>query len=183
MDASLTHDGPRYTIRFERRLAHPPEKVWRSLTERKYLRRWFPSDVFGEWKKGAKLDFTFKDGEADPMEGEVLSVEYPRLLEYRWGESILRFELTAEGDGCRLHFSEAFEDSSIAARNAAGWETCLRNLEEILRGYEPAAFDLGAWRILFERYVSRFEPLAGSQQGPPETHPAVVAEKAERKSS
>ena len=105
-------------------------------------------------------------------------MEPPRLLEFRWGDSILRYELTADEGGCRLVFSETFEDGSVAARNTAGWETCLRNAETLLDGREPATFDLGAWRVLFEGYVSQFEPLAGPQQGPPETHPAVVAEKA-----
>ena len=182
MDASLTQEGPRYTVRFERRLAHSPKKVWRVLTEPELLRNWFPSDVVGGWTKGAKLRFVFEGGEGmedSDLHGEVLSVEPLRLLEYRWGNSLLRYKLTAEGDGCRLVFSESFDDGSIAARNAAGWEMCLANLEAILEDDAPAQFALDAWRVPFERYVLEFEPLAGSQQGPPESHPAVMAEKAE----
>ena len=172
MDASLTKDGPRYTLRFERRLAHSPEKVWRVLTERELLKRWFPSDVVGEWTVGAQLQFVFAGGEAEGVEeadlrGEVLSVEPFRLLEYRWGQSILRCELTAEGDGCRLIFTETFEDGSIAARNAAGWELCLANTEHVLQDRAPAEFEMKAWRVPFERYVAEFEPQAGPQQGPP----------------
>lgn len=182
MDASLIKDGSRYTLRFERRLAHSPKKVWRVLTEREQLRKWFPSDVIGEWTMGAKLRFVFEGGESEGLEeadlqGEVLSVEPMRLLEYRWGESLLRCELIAEGDGCRLIFSESFEDKSIAARNAAGWEMCLANTEAVLKDRAPAEFAMDVWRVAFERYVAEFEPLAGSQQGPPETHPAVVAER------
>ena len=129
MDVSLTQDGPRYTVRFERRLAHSPEKVWRALTERELLQRWFPSDVEGDWTTGAKLRFTFESGESEPIEGEVLTVEPPRLLEFRWGDSILRYELTADEGGCRLVFSETF-----------------------------ATFDLGAWRVLFEGYVGPQTP-------------------------
>ena len=184
MDASIDRDGPRYTVRFERRLAHSPKKVWRVLTEPELMKNWFPSDVVGGWAKGAKLRFVFEEGEGEGIEdadlqGEVLSVEPFRLLEYRWGANVLRYELTADGDGCRLVFSESFEDGSIAARNAAGWEMCLANLEAILQDDAPAKFTLDAWRVPFRHYVAEFEPLAGSQQGPPETHPAVMAEKAE----
>lgn len=183
MGVSLEKDGRRYTVRFERRLAHPPEKVWRALTERELLKQWFPSEVRGAWETGAKLTFVFESGaegggEASALEGEVLAVEPARLLEFRWGESVLRFELLPEAGGCRLIFSDSFDDGSIAARNTAGWEICLTNLESVLEGSAPAEFDLQAWRVLFRDYAAQFEPKAGSQQGAPETHPAVVAEQA-----
>ena len=183
MDASLRKDGPRYTVQLERQLTHSPEKVWRVLTERELLNKWFPSDVVGEWKAGTKLQFVFEGGEGEgakeeDLRGEVLTVEPGRLLEFTWGKSLLRCELIAEGGGCRLVFSESFEDGSIAARNAAGWELCLDNLGAILEDKKPAEFSLDAWRVPFQRYVEKFQPVAGTQQGPPDTHPAVVEEKA-----
>ena len=65
MDATLTKNGPRYTLGLERHLAHPPEKVWRVLTERDLLKQWFPCDVEGEWKVGTALRFNFLHGEGD----------------------------------------------------------------------------------------------------------------------
>ncbi len=164
MDASLTKDGPTYTVRFERQLAHPPEKVWRVLTEPGLLNQWFPQEVEGEWIVGAKLRFVMK---SEDFRGEVLAVDPPRLLAYRWGESVLRCELIAEGDNCRLIFSESFEDSSIAARDAAGWEMCLSDLEAVLAERTPTEFEMDAWRVVFNRYVPKFEPQAGPQRGPP----------------
>ncbi len=35
-------------VRFSRRLPHPPEKVWRALTEAEHLAAWFPTTVEGE---------------------------------------------------------------------------------------------------------------------------------------
>ncbi len=157
--------------------------MWRVLTERELLKKWFPSDVVGEWKAGAKLQFVFEGGEGEgpkeeDLRGEVLTVEPGRLLEFTWGKSLLRYELIAEGGGCRLVFSESFEAGSIAARNAAGWELCLDNLGANLEDKKPAEFSLDAWRVPFQRYVEKFQPVAGTQQGPPDTHPAVVEEKA-----
>ena len=61
------------------------------------------------------------------LTGEVLVVEEPRLLSYSWGDEILRFELTAEGEGTRLVlFNEL--PAEHAARNAAGWDDCLDQL-------------------------------------------------------
>jgi uncharacterized protein YndB with AHSA1/START domain len=180
MDAELGREGERFVLRFERRLDHPTAKVWRALTERELLRQWFPSDIDGEWRVGAELHFRFAEGEADDADtrGEVLAFEPARLLEFRWGDSVLRCELSEDGDGCRLVFTETFEDGSIAARNTAGWLLCLANLERTVLGERAEPFELSAWRVLFDDYARRFEPEAGPQQGPPETHPAVVAERA-----
>jgi len=182
MDASLTKSGERYTLALERRLPHLPAKVWRVVTEWELLHQWFPAHVIGEWKVGAELRFEFQHGEGDQLSeeelrGEVLAVEPERLLEFRWGKHILRCELIPDGDGCRLLFSENFEDASWGARNSAGWEWCLQNLETILEGAATAKFVLDVWRERFEHYVAAFQPQFGPQQGPPETHHAVVAEK------
>jgi hypothetical protein len=47
-----------------------------------------------------------------------------------------------------------------AARNAAGWDTCLDELQ-FGRATEP-------WTARFGRYVATFEPVLGRQDGPPE---------------
>ena len=47
-----------------------------------------------------------------------------------------------------------------AARNAAGWETCLDRLV----GLHPSP---DAWRGHFEAYSTAFEPTLGPQEGPP----------------
>jgi uncharacterized protein YndB with AHSA1/START domain len=182
MDASLTRSGERYTLTLERRLPHSPAKVWRVVTERKHLHQWFPAHVIGEWKVGAELRFEFQHGEGDQLSeeelrGEVLAVDPERLLEFRWGKHILRCELKPDEDGCRLLFSENLDDASVGARNAAGWEWCLQNLERLLEGGAIAGFALDAWRRRFEHYVAAFQPQFGHQQGPPETHRAVAAEK------
>lgn len=169
MDASLTQTGRRYKLDFERQLPHSPSKVWRAVTEREHLHRWFPAHVIGDWKVGAELRFEFQHGEGDQLKeeelrGEVLRVEPERLLEFRWGQSVLRCELIPDGKGCRFLFSESFDDASIGARNAAGWEWCLENLQTILEGGAMARFVLDAWRGRFEHYVTEFQPRFGPQQ-------------------
>ena len=39
-------DG-RWRLRFTRALAHPPEKVWRAITEPEHLAQWFPTTIEG----------------------------------------------------------------------------------------------------------------------------------------
>ena len=52
-------------------------------------------------------------------------------------------------------------------------------MEDVLRDAVPAPFDVDEWRVPYERYVAKFQPLARPQQRRPATHPSVVAEKAE----
>lgn len=174
MDCRFTRVGERFEFAFERRFAHPPQKVWRVLTERELLQQWFPCDVAGEWKPGEELRFTFLHGEheglpEEDLRGEVLNVDPPRLLEFRWGKYLYRCELSADGEGCRLQFTESLTDSSEGARSAAGWEMCFENFELILQGVEVAAFSVEVWQSKFESYVKRFEPEMGPQQGPPKS--------------
>ena len=176
MDASLTQDGGRYILAVERFLPHPPEKVWRALTERDLLKNWFPSDVEGVWEVGAPLQFIFLHGEGEglseeEMRGEVLVVDPPRLLEFRWGVEILRAELVPEGDGCRLLYSHVLDDPSCGARNAAGWEMCIENLELVLQGVSALKFAWDVWRPKYDRYVQKYTPVFGPQQDAPENHP------------
>src|SRR5438105_10315698 len=51
----LERAGDRWLLRFVRRLPHPPEKVWRALTEPEHVAAWFPADIEGERRSGAPL--------------------------------------------------------------------------------------------------------------------------------
>ncbi len=176
MDATFSKDGPRYTLLFVRHLPHPPEKVWRVLTERELLRQWFPCDIDGEWREGAELQFTFLHGEGEglseeDMRGEVLKIDPPHYLEFSWGDHIYQCKLIPEGDGCRFVFSDNFAEAAWGARNAVGWEFCLENLGLLLDGAALVKFAVTAWQKRFDYYAKKFEADAGPQEGLPDDYP------------
>jgi uncharacterized protein YndB with AHSA1/START domain len=162
-DATLITDGARPAVRLERHLPDPPATVWRALTDREQLRSWFPSDVIvdgGHWVAGAAITFPFSAEVTDMiLAGEVLEVDEPNVLAFTWGEETLRFELSPHDGGTRLVFIDELPPSA-AARNAAGWETCL----DRLAGLEPSP---DAWQPRFQMYSAAFEPVIGPQAGPP----------------
>jgi uncharacterized protein YndB with AHSA1/START domain len=162
-DATLLTDRARPAVRLERELPDPPELVWRALTEREQLRSWFPSDVIvdgGQWVPGTAITFRFPPEVTDlTLTGEVLDVDEPNLLAFTWGEETLRFELFAHDRGTRLVLIDELP-ASAAARNAAGWDTCL----DRLAGIEPAP---DSWQPRFQAYAAAFEPVIGRQEGPP----------------
>jgi uncharacterized protein YndB with AHSA1/START domain len=166
MNGTFLTVAGRPTLRFERRLTHPVEKVWRALTEPAELEHWFPQRVEGAFEPGGKLRFPFRaakelDGEVVPdFEGEVLDIEPPRLLSFTWGGDVLRFELIPDGDGCLLVFTDTFTEHGKAARDGAGWHVCLDGLEASLDGAPPPGPD--RWRGLYENYATAFGPAAAT---------------------
>lgn len=137
----VRRDGDRLSLRFERRLAHPPEKVWRALTESEHLRHWLPCDIVGERRAGAAVTLPFwqplveAHDIAEPvLAGEIRAWDPPRVFEWTWGGDVLRWELTPSPGGTVLVFTTWLGDESAQATTgtAAGYHVCLDQLRELL---------------------------------------------------
>ena len=152
-------------LRYRRRLAHPPQKVWRALTEDAHLAEWFPTTIEGERTAGASLHFSFRENEAEPFDGEMLVFDAPILMELRWSDDVLRFELSADGSGCVLDLTVTFPEYAKAARDAAGWHECLDRLSHAAGGTSPAPWG-DRWRQVHPVYVDRLGSAAATI-GPP----------------
>jgi uncharacterized protein YndB with AHSA1/START domain len=154
--ATLDTVGGKAVLRFERRLAHAPEKVWQAITDPAELKHWFPAEVaYDGTAPGTELRF---DLAGQDTTGEIIEYDPPKVFAYRWQDDVLRFELVADGDGCRLLFSHTIDESGggvlAAGRNAAGWDTCLDGLSARLDGREYHAPDDMFARM--EAYLRRF---------------------------
>jgi uncharacterized protein YndB with AHSA1/START domain len=154
------------TLRFTRRLAHPATKVWRALTEPEHLAAWFPTTVEGDLAPGTMLRYNFRDMNLPGFDGTVLACEPPRLLEFNWGDERLRFELTPDGQHTVLSFSASFAEIGRAARDAAGWHTCLDVLAYDLAGEKTPWPQDDRWREVHADYVRALGPEAATI-GPP----------------
>jgi uncharacterized protein YndB with AHSA1/START domain len=167
MEGQLEPAGERWRLRFVRRLPHPPEKVWRALTEPEHLAAWFPTEIRGERAAGARLRFVFPRGEGPTLDGEMIACDPPRHLELRWGEGEeLRFDLEPEGEGTVLTVVNTFDELGKAARDAAGWHACLDMLAHHLAAEQPPGGPGESWPRLHAGYIERF-PAEASTIGPP----------------
>src|SRR5581483_9274557 len=146
-------------VRFERTFPHPVQAVWEAITDPGQLEAWFPTTVeFEKLTPGAPIRFRFTQDFSDeypPMSGEFLEVDAPNRLVFTWGEDSLTFELDEQRDGgaCRLAFSVALGTEDKAARDSAGWESCLDMLAQVTDGatpQRPAPSD--NWRAYYEEY-------------------------------
>jgi len=165
---ALDRNGPNPLLRYERRFAHPPESVWQALTVPQRLAAWFPTTIEGTLEAGAPLRFAFPDEIAiPPMEGRVLAVEAPRLLEFQWGPDTVRFALHGDVAGTRLVLTVALDTLGKAARDGAGWHVCLEQLAASLDGQSTGRDNAARWREVHGGYVASFGPEAASE-GPPQ---------------
>jgi uncharacterized protein YndB with AHSA1/START domain len=173
VNVTLSSVDGRAALRMERRLAHPPEKVWRALTEPDHLNQWYPFRVTElELRVGGRI--AFDDGSGTTVEGVVTELDPPRVLAFtqdasavleREGDNHLRFELRPEGGGCLLTFTHTFNDRPHAAANAAGWDACFDALELVVDG-KPAEMP-ASFVERHEAYVEAF----GLDQGTAEPTP------------
>jgi uncharacterized protein YndB with AHSA1/START domain len=169
MYGSLEQHDDLAELHFTRHLPHPPEKVWRALTEDEHLAAWFPCRLEGERAAGATLRYQFDQEGAPEMAGEMLVYDPPKVLELTWGDDTLRFELEPDGDGTTLHLVDSFPELGKAARDGAGWHSCLDALASDLAG-EPV--DDERWKAVLPWYREHLPPEA-STIGPPEWHDAA----------
>ena len=125
----------------EREMPHPPEKLWRALTQPHLIAEWLMKNDFaptvghrfklrGEW--GGVLDC------------EVLVVEPNRELAYTWNhahddpafslQSVVTFTLTPTATGTRLRMEQAgFRPDQRQAFGGAnaGWQQMFAKLEQV----------------------------------------------------
>jgi uncharacterized protein YndB with AHSA1/START domain len=143
---TLTKLDGKEAVRYERVYPHATDRVWRALIEPASIKAWFPTTIEGlteaatEKRTHAKLTFKFENDDGPEQKGELRACDPPRLLEYTWGDELLRFELSEAGPGgkhTKLVFTTTFGEHSQASRDATGWHMCLDNLGRNLEGEKP----------------------------------------------
>jgi uncharacterized protein YndB with AHSA1/START domain len=123
------------TVTVERDIPHPPEKIWRALTQPHLIEEWLMKNDFK-----AAVGHKFKlSGDWGAASCEVLEIEPQKTLSYTWSamglESVVTFTLTRAGNGTHLRMDQAgFRPDQPQAYHGAqwGWNKFLTTLEEVL---------------------------------------------------
>lgn len=157
----LIREEDDWVLVLERVLQHPREEVWAALTEADQIPGWGPFEPDRNLTTSGAVRLTFINvPESEPMQGEVLEADAPRLLVFRWGDDVLRWELESEGDKTVLVLRHRFADRQQAPSYAAGWHLCLDGLAGILAGEKmPSMAGYNAmkygWNELHTQYAKQ----------------------------
>jgi uncharacterized protein YndB with AHSA1/START domain len=159
--AEVRKDGEKWTLVLVRDLHHPPAKVWQALTDPAQLREWAPFDADRSLASVGPVRLSTV-GTPTPVisETRVTRADAPKLLEYRWGDNDIRWQLEPFGDGTRLTLWHNI-DRGFISMGAAGWHICLDVLDRLLAGEplgrivagEAMKFD---WPRLNTEYAKQF---------------------------
>ena len=165
------------TVRLERTLPGPVERVWSHLIDSQKRGTWLATGEI-EPRVGGRVEHVWRNNALTPdddpppskyadiaevarMEGRVTAYDPPRLLSYTWGgdpgerDSEVTFELSARGDEVLLvltHRRLTTRDAMLGV--SAGWHAHLEVLAARLAGRTPPGF----WRThnrLETEYASR----------------------------
>jgi uncharacterized protein YndB with AHSA1/START domain len=178
------------TIRFDRRLRHPIERVWQALTDPGELRRWW-GDTKLELVEGGPFQLRWRNtdehGDVATLDGTITSIDPPRLLEISadWGSTApgqpgtrthLTWRLEPDGDHTLLHFTNTVEAPDQDVPTAAGWHLHLDALASILAGDDvdiahPEALFAPIHQAYTEKYGPGPEPSDDRTPQAPEADP------------
>ena len=133
-----------HSVVIEKEMPHPPEKVWRALTEGPLIKEWLMDNDFeplvGHSFKFRSTPVPNWDG---VINGAVLVVEPGKKLSYSWGtmgmESVVVWTLAATSGGTlvRMEHSGFGSDQDAAYKGATyGWQKFIGNLERVVAGMQ-----------------------------------------------
>ncbi|MGE0340485.1 MAG: SRPBCC family protein [Xanthobacteraceae bacterium] len=161
------------TIRFERLLPGPIERVWAYLTESDKRKQWFAGGEY-ELRKGGKAHLFFQHknianpgteppeqfrkmhDEGHHWDGEILEVDTPRMLKMTFGEhSEVTYELTEQSNGEVLLTLTHRKLTADDLKNVApGWHAHLAILADRLNNRADTDFWM-LWQELHRHYADK----------------------------
>ena len=163
------------TIRFQRMLPGPIERVWAFLTESDKRSRWLAAGPM-DLRVGGDVELSFnnaalsnhpdavpekyRDKGCATIEGRIIACEPPRLLSFSWGHrsgegSEVTFELSPRGEEVLLVLTHRrLDDRGARLGVATGWHTHLGVLIDRLNDREPQPF-WGSFQKLEIAYEDR----------------------------
>lgn len=130
------------TIIVEREFRHPPEKLWRALTQPHLIAEWLMKNDF-QPEVGHR--FTLDPDWGGRIDCAVIEVEPGSSLSYTWNHvhddpaydlrSVVQFTLTPTAEGTHLRMEQSgFRSGQRQAYGGAraGWPRLLEKLEQVL---------------------------------------------------
>jgi uncharacterized protein YndB with AHSA1/START domain len=154
------------TLRIQRLLPGPIERVWAYLTQSELRRRWLAAGEM-EMKVGAPFEFVWRNseltnppgkrpegfGEEHRMQSRITELDPPHKLSFTWGKGSgdVSFALESRGERVLLTVTHRrLPDRGMMLGVSTGWHAHLDMLVARLTGQEPGPFWDGFTRLRAE---------------------------------
>ncbi len=140
----MTNIATTRSLVIEREMPHPPEKIWRALTQGSLIAEWLMTNDFSP-VVGHRFQFraTPVPGWNGIIDSEVLAVEPNSRLSYGWAsmglETVVTWTLTPTPGGTHIRMEQSgFPSEESASYKGAkyGWNSFIRRLEHVVRGLQ-----------------------------------------------
>ncbi|KAF1708810.1 ATPase [Pseudoxanthomonas kalamensis DSM 18571] len=157
------------TVRIQRLLPGPVERIWAYLTESDLRRQWLASGQM-QPEAGTGFELVWRNheltdppgqrpegfGEEHRMQSRIVEFDPPRRLVFTWGESgQVAFDLKPQGDRVLLTIlHEGISDRGNMLKIGAGWHMHLDVLVARANGRKPEPYWDG-WMRLRDEYDQR----------------------------
>src|SRR5436853_3727722 len=123
----------------EREISHPPEKIWRALTQPHLMEEWLMKNDF---KPAVGHRFNLRGDWGGVLDCEVLAIEANRTLSYTWNfahddaaynlNSVVTFTLTPTSMATTLRWRQAgfaLDKRHASGGAGQGWQQSLATLQ------------------------------------------------------
>ncbi len=134
------------SVTIEREFPHPPERLWRALTQPHLIEEWLMKNDFAP---NVGHRFNLRGEWGGVLDCEVLAVETGRTLAYSWNfshedpaynlVSVVTFTLTPTATGTHLRMEQAGfrpEQKQAFGGAHAGWKQFMDKLNQVLEREE-----------------------------------------------
>lgn len=161
------------TVKLERLLPGPVERVWAYITESDKRAKWLAAGEF-DLRVGGKVRLEFDNGRLPnekplpekhkgrgkgQFEGVITRLEPPRLLAHTWrwdsGDTEVSYELSPRGNQVLLTLVHRRLTKALVGSVMGGWDVHTGILEDLLAGVEPRPF----WAT-HDKVQPEYAPLA-----------------------
>ena len=126
----------------EREIPHPPEKIWRALTQPHLIEEWLMKNDF---HPAVGHRFKLRGDWGGVLDCEVIAIEPNKTLSYTWNfahddaaynlNSVVTFTLTPTSTGTHLRMEQSGfgpEQKQAYGGAKAGWQAFFAKLEQVV---------------------------------------------------
>ncbi len=135
----MTQAAGSLSVVVEREVPHPPQKVWRALTQQHLIAEWLlPNDFEPVADHRFKLRWEAPGGMSGVIDGQVRTLEPERTLAYSWDsmgvETVVTLTLTPTSGGTHVRMEQTgFRPDQQQNLQGAkyGWTGFLAKLDDV----------------------------------------------------